>query len=212
MLEFDIKLHHIPGAKIVQSDTFSQRPDFTPITDNDNEDLIVLPNKLFINLINLDLQKRILNCNAFDSDATEALKVLLEGDSKTIRSELEDWTLEKVDNKKTLFYKGKNYVPQDSSLRRDIVRTFHDHETAGHPGELETYNSIRQHYWWPGLRTFVKNYVKGCGVCQQFKIDRNLSKPAFVPTEGAKTTRPFAYCSMDFITDLPHPTGLTQSW
>ena len=28
------------------------------------------------------------------------------------------------------------------------------------------------------------------------------SKPAFLPTEGAKITHPFAYCSMDFITDL----------
>ena len=78
----------------------------------------------------------------------------------------------------------------------------HDHITASHPGELETFNSISHHYWWPGLRTFVKNYVKGCGICQQFKIDRHPSKPAFLPTEGAKTTRPFAY-SMDFITDLP---------
>ena len=80
---------------------------------------------------------------------------------------------------------------------------FHDSETAGHPGELETYNSIRHHYWWPGMRTYVKNYVKGCGTCQQFKIDRQPSKPSFIPTEGATTTRPFANCSMDFITDLP---------
>jgi Integrase zinc binding domain len=28
---------------------------------------------------------------------------------------------------------------------------YHDHETAGHPGELETYNGIRQNYWWSGL-------------------------------------------------------------
>ena len=83
---------------------------------------------------------------------------------------------------------------------------FHDHPTAGHPSELETFNSIRQHYWWPGLRTFVKNYVKGCGTCQQFKINRHPSKPAFMPTEGSQSTRPFANCSMDFITDLP-PTN-----
>ena len=87
------------------------------------------------------------------------------------------------------------------------MRSFHDNQTAGHPGKLETYNSIRHHYWWPGLRTFVKNYVKGCGPCQQFKIDRHPSKPAFLPTEGAKSTRPFAYCSMDFITDLPISNG-----
>ena len=28
---------------------------------------------------------------------------------------------------------------------------FHDPETAGHPGEITTYNAVRQHYWWPGL-------------------------------------------------------------
>jgi Integrase zinc binding domain len=33
---------------------------------------------------------------------------------------------------------------------------YHDHEMAGHPGELETYNGIRQNYWWPRLWTFVK--------------------------------------------------------
>ena len=84
---------------------------------------------------------------------------------------------------------------------------FHDHPTAGHPGELETYNSIRQHYWWPGLKTYVKNYVQGCGTCQQFKIDRQPTKPLFLPTEGASTTRPFANCSIDFITDLPPVKG-----
>ena len=80
---------------------------------------------------------------------------------------------------------------------------FHDHETAGHPGELETYNSVQQHYWWPGLWTYIKNYVQGCGTCQQFKIDRQPAKPAFVPTEAASFTWPFGNCLMDFITDLP---------
>ena len=55
--------------------------------------------------------------------------------------------------------------------------------------------------------SFVKNYVQGCGTCQQFKIDRSPPKPAFLPTEGAKSTRPFAYTSMDLITDLPPADG-----
>ena len=84
---------------------------------------------------------------------------------------------------------------------------FHDHEAAGHPGELETYNSVRQHYWWPGMRVFVKNYVNGCGTCQQFKINRSPAKPMFLPDKGTKSTRPFAHCSMDFITDLPSSEG-----
>ena len=73
------------------------------------------------------------------------------------------------------------------------MKSFHDHETAGHPGEIGMYNAVQQHYWWPGLRSFVKNYISGCGTCQHFKIDRS----------PAKLTRPFANCSMDLITDLP---------
>jgi transposase InsO family protein len=57
------------------------------------------------------------------------------------------------------------------------------------------------------MRTHVKNYVQGCGICQRFKIDRSPVKPPYMPTEGARTTRPFAYCSMDLITDLPVADG-----
>ena len=119
---------------------------------------------------------------------------------------LDDWTVDRTDGQNILFYKGKNYK-RNIGLRQEIVKTFHDHETASHPGEIGTYNAVRQHYWWPRLRTFVKNYVQGCGTCQQFKIDRSLSKPAYLPTEGAKSLRPFANCSMDFITDLPPVDG-----
>ena len=56
-------------------------------------------------------------------------------------------------------------VPKDDELRWDILRMFHNHETAGHPGKVETYNSVVEHYWWPGLWSFVKNYMKGCGIC-----------------------------------------------
>ena len=92
-------------------------------------------------------------------------------------------------------------------LQRDILKMFHDHEMAGHPGELETFNSVKQHYWWPGMRMFVKRYVQGCGICQQFKINQNPSHPSYQSIEGSKSTRPFAQCSMDMITDLPLSNG-----
>ena len=33
------------------------------------------------------------------------------------------------------------------------------------------------------------------------------AKPAYIPTEGAKVTQPFANCLMDLITDLPPVEG-----
>ena len=112
---------------------------------------------------------------------TKALTTILEQGPYTVRRDLDDWTIEKFEDNDVIFFKGKNYIPRDDNLRWDITRLFHDHETAGHPGELETYNAIRQHYWWPGLRTYVKNYVQGCGICQQFKINRTPSRPTYLP-------------------------------
>ena len=58
-------------------------------------------------------------------------------------------------------------MTKDQDLRQDILKMCHDHETARHPGELETYNAVQQQFWWQGLQKYVKNYVKGCGICQQ---------------------------------------------
>ena len=173
---------------MVLSDALSRRPDLCPENDNDNEDVVVLPEDLFMNLMDVDLQQRIANASELDVDAADVLKALLGGGPTAFQNDLAEWTTEDFKGKKVLFYKGKNYILGNQSLRQDILKAFHDHETAGHPGELETYNAIRQHYWWPGLRSFVKSYVRGCGICQQFKIDRNPSKLAFLLIDSAKST------------------------
>ena len=119
----------------------------------------------------------------------------------------DDWKLEAIEGRNTLFYKGRNYIPDDLNLRRDVLQMLHDHETAGHPGEMETLVAVGQHYWWPGLRTFVWNYVKGCGVCQQYKIIRSLSHPSYMPIPASTTMQPFAYCLINLIIHLPLSHG-----
>jgi Integrase zinc binding domain len=120
-----------------------------------------------------------------------------------VKKDLMDWKVKEFEGENVLFYKGKNYVPIDAELPREIVWRYHDHPTAEHPGELQIFSAVKEHYWWPGLWVFIKNYIQGCGTCQQFKTDRNLSKPAFMPIKGEKSTWPFASCFMDLITDLP---------
>ena len=95
---------------MIQLDTLSQRPDYILNKDNDNEDITMLPDNLFINLIDLDLQKCIANCKDMDRDMTKALMLLLEQKPATLKNDLKDWTLEKIDDKNVLFFKGKNYI------------------------------------------------------------------------------------------------------
>ena len=57
---------------MIQSYTLSRCPAYVPEMYNGNDDITMLPNNLFINLIYLDLQEKITNSNDFDKDATNA--------------------------------------------------------------------------------------------------------------------------------------------
>ena len=48
-----------PGNKMILSDALSRRPDFCPDEDHDNEDVVMLPDHMFLQLIDLDLQQKI---------------------------------------------------------------------------------------------------------------------------------------------------------
>ena len=160
-----------------------------------------------MNLLDVDLQKCILNAKDLDMDIKDIVETIQRNGPTNLLNDISDWKIEEIHGQKTIFYKGKNYIPRDQDLQQDIVKMFHDHEMAGHPGELETYNSVKAHYWWPRMHVFVKNYVQGCGHCQQFKINRSPANPAYQPIARAKTICPFANCSMDLITDLPPVDG-----
>ena len=158
----------------------------------------------FLNLLDITLQEHILKLGQVDDFLREFPP------SDPPFGAPSDWKLELVDGLNTLFYRDRNYVPNNLTLWQDIVRMLHDHKTAGHPGKAEPFVAVERHYWWPGLRTFVWNYVKGCGICQQYKINRSPSHPSYMPIPPSSSTRPFASCSMDLITDLPLAWGFNS--
>ena len=125
------------------ADALSRRPDMIPEEDHDNEDIILLPDNLFINLIDMELQGRIANSTDMDIDAAKTLKTLLGQAPTALQKDLEDWTLDLFDDKNILFYQGKNYIPKDSALRKDIIEKYHDPISAGHPGEIVLHQELR---------------------------------------------------------------------
>ena len=52
------------------------------------------------------------------------------------------------------------------------------------------------------MTVFVKNYVAGCVICQQMKINAHLSSSGLIPIKGQKNMKPFSQGTCDFITDL----------
>ena len=59
--------------------------------------------------------------------------------------------------------------PNKLEQRREILRLYHDHPLAGHPGISNTTHLLSQTYEGTGMKEFAEDYVRGCAVCQENK-------------------------------------------
>jgi len=101
---------------------------------------------------------------------------------------------------------GHLVIPPDETLKREILQLLHDAPTAGHPGRDETFAQVSRSYWWPGMRSWITDYVAGCAVCQQNKnVTHRVRTPLYrIPT--SEDALPFQQIALDLITGLP-PNG-----
>jgi hypothetical protein len=63
----------------------------------EEEDKVVLPDNLFINLLDTELQERILNGKEFDLNIKNAIKTLMEEGPTSLKNDLQDWKIEEID-------------------------------------------------------------------------------------------------------------------
>uniref|UniRef100_A0A0W0FRD0 Reverse transcriptase-rnase h-integrase n=1 Tax=Moniliophthora roreri TaxID=221103 RepID=A0A0W0FRD0_MONRR len=196
-------LVHVPGKEMVQSDALSQWEDHILEEDNDNEDVILLPKGLFINVIDIELQDKLKERLGTDDFHKAALETLTTMGLPLIKSALLDWEI----NDSLIWYKGRVYVPNDVVLCREIVQTIHEGQLFGHPGQFGTVDLVQRDYWWPGMVKFIKSFVDSCAVCQQMKINTHPTRVRIQLIEGTPNATPFQVITMDLVMDLPISDG-----
>ena len=64
---------------------------------------------------------------------------------------------------------------------KELLETYHDALTAGHPGVLKTLRAMCKDYWWLGVWQFVQDYIRGCAKCQENKMNTHLNQPPLQP-------------------------------
>jgi hypothetical protein len=89
-----MKLVHVPGSQMVQSDALSRRADLHPDEDNDNEDMTLLPDELFMKVINTEMHSLLVTVLMKDDLVKSAIEALKTGGIPPIKSVLTDWKLE----------------------------------------------------------------------------------------------------------------------
>jgi len=90
---------------------------------------------------------------------------------------------------------------------RSIMTITHNHVTAEHPGRDETIRKTKEIYQWPGMNTWIADYVKGCAICQQNKILTHQRKTPLYSITVPENAKPFQQIAMDLITELPLRNG-----
>ena len=86
--QFDLRLVHVPGTKMVQSDGLSRRDDFDPGKDATTDDVVMLPEELFVNALDLELKDLILETMDKDDVVVKAITALKTGGLPPMRSQL----------------------------------------------------------------------------------------------------------------------------
>ena len=62
-------------------------------------------------------------------------------------------------------------VPQDEELRKLILEEAYNAPYALHPGSVKMYRTLKEHYWWQGMKRDIVEFVSKCLVCQQVKAE-----------------------------------------
>ena len=92
-------------------------------------------------------------------------------------------------------------VAEYRELKRDIMEEAHSSAYAMHPGSTKMYRTLKEHYWWNGMKKEIASFVSRCLTCQQVKAEHQ--KPArkiqLLPIPVWKWEK----IAMDFATGLP---------
>ena len=60
--------------------------------------------------------------------------------------------------------------------RQKIIQECHDSVVGGYKGETETFDRIRERFYWKGMREEIREYVRTCDSCQRKKLVRQKIK------------------------------------
>jgi hypothetical protein len=104
-----------------------------------------------------------------------------------------------------LLYRNRILLGESPPLKTQVLNYVHSDPMAGHSGYEKTLQRAKRDFYWPGMRSDIKQFIRVCDTCQQNKYENicptGLLQPLPIPT------RIWTDISMDFIEGLPLSQG-----
>jgi transposase InsO family protein len=113
-----------------------------------------------------------------------------------------------VDAQHRLLWRERIWVPHCERLRTGIIQQTHDCRLSGHPGRDITRDLVARTFFWPGLSTDVRRFLRNCDTCGRSKHWRELKRGVLKPLPIPE--RAWQHLSADFVVGLPLSKGCTN--
>ena len=110
-----------------------------------------------------------------------------------------------------LTMRGILCVSNVDDLRKLIMEEVHCSTYTMHPRSTKMYCTIKEKYWWLGMKRDIADFVARCLVCQQVKAEHQRPSGTLQPLPIPKWK--WEYITMDFVIGLPRTrAGFDAIW
>jgi len=200
--EYNFEIRHIAGKMNGRADALSRRLDYDQGED-DNRDVVVLPDKLFVRANTVEQAPRLIQI--LTEEDTRPEDPIYQQDEDVLKLWVDAHRLKRIEG--TWYKEGKRVVTGGMHNKRTIIEAHHKAPVYGHPRIKRTAQLVARQYWWPQLIKDVMDYVKGCAECQRHKVNTQPTRAPLQPIFPTPEAMPFATITLDFITKLPISQG-----
>jgi len=195
--QYNILLEYKPGATN-WADALLQWPNYEG-PNPDNNEVLIWPDKYFYEY---HTSIRVFDIDSIHDNWDSKVKLAQYQQQSNLKKWAAIYNLILLDGTHW-HHRTTLVVVADNALRRGVISLFHNHVTASHPRITKTLQLLSQYYWWPNMKTFVTEYIRGCATCQMTKVNTCPNHPPLFPILPTENTCPFETIAMDFITKLP---------
>jgi hypothetical protein len=151
LYEYDFDIKHIKGKENKVVDALSRRVHELHVTS--------------ISMYRTDIKGRISEATNIDLQYRDLLAMIQQG---KMPQKVENYILE-ADI--TLLYKNKIYVPIVQDLKLMILNEMHNVAYARHSRYQKIVATVKRHYFWPGMKKEIVEYITRCMECQKVKAE-----------------------------------------
>ncbi|GFX93837.1 retrovirus-related Pol polyprotein from transposon 412 [Trichonephila clavipes] len=178
--EFNIEWEHRPGVQNVVADLLSRNP----VDSVEGSQISCAA----LRALAINSREQFIKEQREDPELGHIYRYLENPDDGSVNATVcESWSQDFKLINGLLFYAKyfsnlgelRVYIP--GSLRKDIMKEFHDLPLAGHLGKRKTYLKLRDTCYFPFMRKYIFEYVSTYDRCQKFNYKNALPAGRLMP-------------------------------